>query len=68
MPMLLVPFACLCRIWILASNAVGQLRLSEARMRKQLDEALLSLDSVHIEVFFAHFCAVGLLLSISLRQ
>lgn len=64
LPLLVVTFCSVTRVWTLTSNIVESLHRSQ-NVRRRLAEALISLDSLHSNVFLAHFCAVGLLLAVS---
>jgi hypothetical protein len=65
LPLLIVTICSVARVWTLTSNIVDSLQQSQNDLRQRLAEALISLDSLHSNVFLAHFCAIGLLLAVS---
>ena len=64
LPCLVVTLASVARVWMFTSSTVDSLRRSEDGLRKMLEEALISFDSLHTKVFLAHFCMIGLLLAV----
>jgi len=62
--MVLVTLACVMRLWNLTSTFVNKLQRSEVDMRKKLEGALISLDSLQNAVALTHICAVGILLAV----
>jgi hypothetical protein len=64
LPLLVVAICSVARVRTLTSYMIDSLQRSQ-NVRKRLAEALISLDSLHNNVFLAHFCAVGLLLAVS---
>lgn len=61
LPMTLVTLVCMTRTWTVASSSSENLQQGEVDRRKQLEAALISLDSLSHKVMLAHVCAAGLL-------
>lgn len=68
LPQLLVTLACMYKIWVFTAASAEKLRRSEENMRKELEGALISMDSLQSKVQLVHACTVGLLLTIPLEN
>lgn len=67
-PLSLVTARCLCKTWNLSSACIARLQDSGMNMRKELEDAFISLDSNQHHIWLAHVyavvgirCAVGIL-------
>lgn len=63
-PLLLTTLLCSLRSWRITKRWVWKLQRSEEEMRKELENALISLDLLRTEIMM-HVCFLGLLLATS---